>query len=102
MIRPLALLSCLLLFTLPALAGIDVRVRGLGSDEQTNAYKQLAILAYAIRADADKSDYDIAEVERLRKQGEQDIRTALQPFGWYNADVKSELRGAKPNWIATY
>ncbi len=101
MIRLLAFVGCLLI-AMPAFAGIDVRVRGLGDDERDNAYKQSALLAYAMRQDADKAEYDTAEVERLFKQGEADIRTALQPFGWYNAEVKSQLTGAKPDWTATY
>jgi translocation and assembly module TamA len=106
MIRPLlrvslAFVGCLLV-SLPAAAGIDVRIRGLGSDEETNCYKQIALLAYAIRVDAEKAQHDVREVERLFKQGEQDIRTAMQPFGWYNVEVKSELRGSSPDWTATY
>ena len=101
MIRPGALVCCLL-FVPPALAGIDVQVHGLGSDEEDNVYRQLGILAYAIRIDADKSQYEPAEVQRLFTQGEQDIRTALRPFGWYNPQIKSELRGAPPNWTAIY
>jgi translocation and assembly module TamA len=99
--RPLALLACLAI-ALPAAAGVDVRVRGLGSDEESNAYKQLAILNYAVRVDQEKGEYDTSEVERLFRQGEQDVKTALQPFGWYNPRVKSELRGARPHWTATY
>ncbi len=102
MIRVSLVVASCLSISMPALAGIDVRVRGLGSDEETNAYKQLAILDYAIRTDQEKSEYDTAEVERLFKQGEQDIKTALQPFGWYNVTVKSDLHGAKPNWTVTY
>src|SRR5882724_10574665 len=101
MIR-IAVLLCCLAAALPALAGIDVKVRGLGSEEEDNVYAQIGILDYARRVDSDKVEYDPAEVQRRFKQGEQDIRNALQPFGWYNTQIKSELRGAKPDWTAIY
>jgi translocation and assembly module TamA len=101
MIRITTLFCCLLLAA-PALAGIDVQVRGLGSDEEANVYAQIGILAYARQVDEAKGEYDPAEVQRQFKQGEQDIRNALQPFGWYQPTIKSELRGARPDWTAAY
>ena len=102
----LLLLCCALCVSAPALAGIDVRVRGLGSDEEDNAFAQLRILDYAKGVDAskapDKVEYDPAEVERLAKQGEEDIRKALQPFGWYNPVISSKLEGKEPDWTVTY
>lgn len=92
----------LLAATAPAKAGVDVRVRGLGPDERDNAYAKLSILEYAKRTDADKGDYDSADVERLFKQGEREILGALQPFGWYNAKVTAKLEGAKPDWVVEY
>jgi len=104
-LRPL-LLCCALCVSAPALAGIDVRVRGLGSDEEDNAYAQLRILDYAKGVDAgkgpDKLQYDPAEVQRLAKEGEDDIRKALQPFGWYNPVISSKLEGAAPDWKVIY
>lgn len=100
--RRTLLLCCLLGMSAPALAGIDVQVRGLGSDERDNCYDRLSILEYARRSDADKSEYEAADVQRLFKQGEAEIKTAMQPFGWYNITVKSELRGAAPDWTVIY
>ncbi len=85
-----------------AQAGIDVRVRGLGPDERDNAYAKLSILEYAKRIDAAKGDYELSDVERLFKQGEREILTALQPFGWYNAKVIARLEGEKPDWVVEY
>lgn len=99
--RLLALCCCIGIAT-PAAAGIDVRVLGLGSDERDNSYARLSILEYARRNDADNSEYDPADVQRLFAQGESEIKTALQPFGWYNITVKSELRGKAPDWTVVY
>ncbi|MBL6749155.1 MAG: outer membrane protein assembly factor [Nevskia sp.] len=100
--RLVALLSFALCASAPAFAGIDVRVRGLGSEEADNVYAQIGILNYARKTDAGKADYDPAEVQRRFEQGPADIRKALQPFGWYAPAIKSELRGAKPDWTAVY
>jgi translocation and assembly module TamA len=107
MLRPRPLLLCVLLCTsAPALAGIDVRIRGLGSDEEDNAYAQIRLLDYAKSIDASKEpdqlQYDPAEVQRLFKDGEDEIRKALQPFGWYNPVITSKLEGEAPDWTATY
>src|ERR1700757_965101 len=100
------LACCVLCASAPALAGIDVRIRGLGSDEEDNAYAQLRLLDYAKNVDAskapDKLEYDPAEVQRLFKEGEDEIRRAMQPFGWYNPTVTSKLEGEAPDWTATY
>ncbi len=101
-----------------AFAGIDVRVHGLGSEERDNAYARLGILEYAKRVDVERKaakdagtkpdsdnlngDYDPAEVQRLYEQGPEDIKKALQPFGWYQPQVKSTIEGSAPNWLVTY
>lgn len=100
-VRPL-LLFCALCASAPAFAGVDVRIRGLGSDEEDNAFAQIRLLDYAKGVDAAKEHYDESEVERLYEQGPDDIRKALQPFGWYNPVVKSEIKGKAPNWTVTY
>jgi translocation and assembly module TamA len=113
-----ALVLLLMLFSGRALAGIDVRVNGLGSDERGNAYATLGVLEYARRVDAERAaakkagekpdsdalngDYDPDEVQRLYEQGPADIKKALQPFGWYQPQVKSTIQGTAPNWVVTY
>lgn len=96
------LAATLLLLSLPVSAGIDVRVKGLGPDERDNAYAKLSILEFAKRTDADKGDYDQADVERLFRQGEREIQEALRPYGWYNVTVTPKLSGAAPDWVAEY
>ncbi|MCX7072958.1 MAG: autotransporter assembly complex protein TamA [Gammaproteobacteria bacterium] len=100
--RFLLLVSTALLMSLPARAGIDVRVKGLGPDERDNAYAKLSILEFAKRTDADQGHYDQADVERLFRQGEREIQEALRPYGWYNATVTTKLSGSAPDWVAEY
>lgn len=90
----------ILLFALPAWAGIDVDIRGLGSDEKNNVEAQLGLLTYAksIKNKAPEAD----EVERLNAQAPADIRRALQPFGWYSPTIKSALHHKGDDWTAVY
>lgn len=97
-----ALLLLVFLHVPMAIAGIDVRVRGLGPDERGNAYARLSILEYAKRVDADKGEYDTSDVERLFRQGAREIEEALRPYGWYNVVVTPKLSGSRPNWLAEY
>jgi translocation and assembly module TamA len=100
---PHALLALILaLVAIPARAGVDVQIHGLGDAESDNAYAKNALLGYAKGVDASKGEYDIYEVQRRFDEGPADIRAALQPFGWYNPVIHSELRGAKPDWTAIY
>jgi translocation and assembly module TamA len=85
-----------------AMAGVDVRIHGLGPTERDNAYAKSGLLAYAKATDAAKGEYSTAEVQRLFKEGDNDIRAALQPFGWYRPVIHSELHGSKPDWTAIY
>jgi translocation and assembly module TamA len=81
----------------PALAGIEVTVRGVEGAERTNVEKRLSILAYA-GEDGD----DEAEVRRLHRRAEADIRSALEAYGYYSPKVRSKLSGAGREWKATY
>jgi translocation and assembly module TamA len=83
----------------PALAraGIEVVITGLGSDERGNAMARLSI-----REQANASELDESMVQRLNRQAPQEIREAMQPFGWYEATVQSDLSGSAPNWTARY
>lgn len=98
--RRLSVVLMLLLFTLPAWAGVEVDIHGLGSDEQHNVQAQLGLLAYAKSLKGNTPD--AAEVERLNAQAQADIRGALQPFGWYSPTIKSALHHKGDDWTAVY
>lgn len=97
-VRVLAL-SALLLAARPAGAapGVDIMVRGVDGELRTNIEQRLAI-----RDLEGRKDLDDALVQRLHLQAESDIRSALQPFGYYSPQVSSELAGAAPKWKAQY
>ena len=101
-ISPAALLrSGLLLLVaataLPAAAGIDVEISGIGGGEKENVEARLGI-----RAAAGQPDLDQLMVDGLHARAEGEIRDALQPFGFYNPQIESKLEGEAPDWKASY
>ena len=95
----IALCSLMLLLLSPAAqAEIEVNVQGLDGPEQKNVEQRLAINAASQRADLDE-----ALVQRLHEEAPDDIRTALQPFGYYSVTLDpSEPRKTEGGWTVTY
>jgi translocation and assembly module TamA len=81
----------------PAFADLDVAVRGIGGPERENVEARLSILAYASE-DGD----DEAEVRRLHRRAEADIRGALEAYGYYSPRVQGRLTGSGRDWVAVY
>jgi translocation and assembly module TamA len=98
-LRGLARLAAPLLLVLPLAARADVEVllRGVDGPERANVEARLSILAYA-NEDGD----DEAEVRRLHRRAEGDIRMALEAFGYYGPEVRGRLSGAGKKWKAVY
>jgi translocation and assembly module TamA len=96
MIRNAALLGCLLLAA-PAMAGVRVDLRGVDGEPRANIEARLSLLQ-----EADRKGLDDGMVRRLHRQAPQEIREAVQPYGFYNSEISSELKGAAPDWEATY
>ncbi len=92
---PLALL--LLAATPPALADLEVTVAGVEGAERDNIEARLSILNYA-NEDGD----DEAEIRRLHRRAEADIRGALEAYGYYGPTVRARLTGKGRNWVAAY
>ena len=91
-------LSVLLGFMLlPAAAAVHVEIEGLPDAERDNARLRLSIAAASERADLDQ-----AQIERLHQQAEEEIRSALQPYGYYQAQIEAQLSGQAPDWHALY
>ncbi len=91
------LLPALLLWAGCAHAGIEVEVLGLEGAEKENVEQRLRI-----RASAKSEELDDLLVEGLHARAEDDIRGALQPFGYYSPKIESSLEGAAPDWKARY
>lgn len=87
----------LLLYTFQASAGVSVTVHGIDGAELDNVMQRLTI-----EKEGDHDDLDQLLVERLHLQAENDIRNALQPFGYYSPEIASKLSGSPKNWQASY
>ena len=95
--NPRLIPSLLLAVAMPAFGGVDVAIKGVDGEIRTNIEQRLAI-----RDLEDRKDIDEALVQRLHQQAEGDIRSALQPFGYYDPQVQSALQGEAPKWKVQY
>jgi translocation and assembly module TamA len=75
-----------------ALAGFDVTVHGVSGEELKNVEARLGIRTYIEEQEGE----DPAQIRRLHRQAEEDIRGALQAYGWYEPVIHSELKGDPP------
>ncbi len=90
-------LACLALIAAPAWGGVTVSVEGLSDELQDNVLQRIGIQAQSERADLDQSLVDV-----LHEDAPDDIRSALQPFGYYNPTIDASLSGNDPDWEAHY
>jgi translocation and assembly module TamA len=86
-----------MLVAAPVWADVDVSVSGLSGDELSNVEQRLSIKTLS-----DREDFDELLVQRLHQQAESDIRSALQPFGYYTPTINSTLTGGPKDWKAHY
>lgn len=78
-------------------AGVDVEIDGLTEEQRDAIRATLALNEYA------KRDISLAELRSAFKKSDEQIKQALEPFGYYNAEVKKELTGdATKGWKATF
>jgi translocation and assembly module TamA len=97
-LRGFALLAPLLLLAAsPAVAGLKVTVRGVDGAERENIEARLSILAYGREGGEDE-----AEVRRLHRRADDDIRGALEAYGYYSPTVRGRLSGSGSSWSAVY
>jgi translocation and assembly module TamA len=94
------LLACAAL-PYPAAAGVKVTLEGLQRAERDNVEARLGILKFAQDKDASKGASE-AQIRRLHRQAEDDIRGALQVYGFYSPRIRSELRQEDDDWLARY
>ena len=101
MTRKIAGASPLVLLLLLGTARADERVRieidGLERDLRRNVLASLSL------EDArDDDDLNEERIRRLHARGEDEIATALQPFGYYRPDVQASLSRDGAIWVARY
>jgi translocation and assembly module TamA len=81
---------------------VEVEVSGLPEDLEEN------VLAYLSIADLGKEGAEASQavtesnVRRLHGAARTEIERALQPFGYYEPTIRSNLRRAEKGWIAGY
>jgi translocation and assembly module TamA len=93
-----AALMCAGLLAAPlAAAALRVEVRGLDDELRANVMALLTVQRE--RATEGLSE---GHVRRYFQRGPNEIRQALEPFGYYNARIDGELRRERDDWIAEY
>lgn len=76
---------------------VDVEVEGLEGEYLDN------VLFYLdIEKRKDDENFNVAWLKRLHAQAPEQIRTALEPFGYYNPDINASLTEKDGKWLATY
>lgn len=76
---------------------VEVTVTGV-----TDALYQNVLARLNIYLHKDNERLQANTVKRLHRQAEDDIRSALAPFGYYNPAIKSVLSRDKDGWHAQY
>ncbi|MFP5505161.1 MAG: autotransporter assembly complex protein TamA, partial [Gammaproteobacteria bacterium] len=89
---------CLGLFAASA-AWAEVRVVVQGLDDELRANVLALLTVQRERAAEDLSE---GRVRRYFERGPREIREALEPFGYYAAQIDSELRRAGDGWVAEF
>lgn len=95
----LAILVLLALLLPAAVAGAAVRVEieGLrGATLRDNAQRSTSLHAWRDR------DISSAQVRRLYDKAPEEIRAALEPYGYYRPEIEGELTQSGTDWIATF
>lgn len=91
----------LLCMTLPgparAAPAVHVSIEGIEGDLRENVLGYLGIEQH--KKDADLSEED---VRRMYEKAPEEIRRALQPFGFYKPDIASELSLKEGEWSASF
>ncbi len=96
------LFFCLLWLLLPALTApaaerVDVTVSGVEDELRKNVLASLTIYLHR-----ESERLQANTVKRLHRRAEEDIRSALAPFGYYNPEIKGILSKTKEGWQAEY
>jgi translocation and assembly module TamA len=95
--RRLVALACLLAAGgVASAARVEIAIDGLNEALEEAARANLALQQYADR------DATPAQIRRLYRTGEQEIRKAIEPYGYYNATVAAKLEDTPQGFRATF
>ncbi|HKF96394.1 MAG TPA: autotransporter assembly complex family protein [Gammaproteobacteria bacterium] len=98
--RRLSLVACMLASgPVWALAGVTVEINGVHGELADNVRAFLSIVAHGEKGEAQVS---VRTVQRLHLQATDEIRQALQPFGYYSPRIRATLKRTEDGWRARY
>jgi len=80
-----------------AALSVEVTVTGLEDPLETNVLNSLEILQKK-----DDEQLTVRWLKRMHKQAPDQIRTALQPYGYYNPIIEAKLTEVEGTWLADY
>ncbi|HXD35474.1 MAG TPA: autotransporter assembly complex family protein [Rhodanobacter sp.] len=90
--RRLSLLLPLLALAWPAHAGVTLRVDGIEDPLKAAVLDRVELSQYA------KRDVTAAQAARLYQRAPEQVRAALQPYGYYEASVVGDLKQVGKDW----
>lgn len=76
---------------------LTISVEGVGAELQENILARLRINVYS-----QDEELSTAEILRLHRLSEDDIKSALAPFGYYSAEITTSLTKTETGWAAYY
>lgn len=94
-------LTLLTLHTINAYAA-DKKAISVSLSGVSDAIKQTLLAGLSIARQQDSPRLTTRYIERLNQQAPEEIKTMLQVFGYYHAEVKSTLKHKDQQWSASY
>ncbi len=76
---------------------IDIVIKGLDDQLRENVLSHLSLQRYRNAAEISEG-----RLRLLYRRGPEEIRTALQPFGYYQPKIQSHIEQTAQGWRATY
>lgn len=80
-----------------AQSSVTVEVSGVSGEELDNV-----LLLLSIEQNKSRPDLSDAWIQRLHSKAPQEIKKALEPFGYYRVKVESTLTRQDDGWLASY
>jgi translocation and assembly module TamA len=81
---------------------LDVEVTGLADDLERNVLAYLSIVDVGKKRAEASQPVTENNVRRLHGAALTEIKSALQPFGYYDPTIRSTLRRTEKGWVARY